>query len=227
MEKPIYRYERKFIADYHTKRDVETIIRLNSALFTEIYYPRYVNNIYFDDNNFSFYSQNYDGIRDRIKYRIRWYGKLNANIEKPVLELKIKRGMLGYKKRFQLRSLLLGENNIFETIQSSIVNSNLPDEVKFRLSFLKPVLINRYQRKYFQSIINPEYRLTLDSELRFMSPGFNECHNTNSTLWYGDPIIELKYDQHLDKHISSITNDFDFRLSRFSKYVVGIKTLYK
>ena len=135
--------------------------------------------------------------------------------------------MLGYKKRFQLRSLSLGENNIFETIQSSIVNSNLPDEVKFRLSFLKPVLINRYKRKYFQSIINPEYRLTLDSELRFMSPGFNECHNTNSTLWYGDPIIELKYDQHLDKHISSITNDFDFRLSRFSKYVVGINTLYK
>ena len=42
--------------------------------FKEQYQNRKVNSIYFDDLNYSSIKQNLDGVSDKKKYRIRWYG---------------------------------------------------------------------------------------------------------------------------------------------------------
>ena len=87
-----YRYERKFFIDNLTIEKIESIVRLNSFVFSEIYSSRYINNIYFDTYSFSNYFDNVDGLSDRFKVRIRWYGELFGIINEPKLEIKLKKG---------------------------------------------------------------------------------------------------------------------------------------
>ena len=50
--------------------------------------------IYFDSLNFKDYSETINGISNRQKIRIRWYGDFFGLIKKPVLEFKQKKGIL-------------------------------------------------------------------------------------------------------------------------------------
>ena len=79
-----YRYERKFFISNLTKYEIESLIKLHPALFSEIYFPRFVNNLYFDSLNMKNYFDTIDGLGDRMKIRIRWYGSLFQDIEKPI-----------------------------------------------------------------------------------------------------------------------------------------------
>ena len=81
------RFERKFIIPESFTHSIEEVIKSNSALMRKIYYPRFINNIYFDNPRFQFYFENIDGVCERKKMRIRWYGNLKGRIKKPVLEL--------------------------------------------------------------------------------------------------------------------------------------------
>ena len=97
-----YRYERKFLIRDLSVQEIETIIKLHPNFFSEIYYQRNVNNIYFDSLELESYQDNVTGSAQRVKTRIRWYGELFGLIEKPVLELKIKSGFLGRKESFHI-----------------------------------------------------------------------------------------------------------------------------
>ena len=48
------RFERKFIIPERLTHSIEEVIKSNSALMRKIFYPRFVNNIYFDDPSFRF-----------------------------------------------------------------------------------------------------------------------------------------------------------------------------
>ena len=48
MNTNTYRYERKFIIPSLSEQMVEILVKLNPAMFSEIFHRRYVNNIYFD-----------------------------------------------------------------------------------------------------------------------------------------------------------------------------------
>ena len=52
-----YRYEIKFIVPGQFSHTIDHAIKLNPAMFTKIYEPRYINNIYFD-NNLTKYMEN-------------------------------------------------------------------------------------------------------------------------------------------------------------------------
>ena len=87
-----WRYERKFFISGLKKEDIEFMVKLHPAIFREIYHERTVNNLYFDSYEMKSYLDNVSGNSQRAKVRIRWYGDLFGIIEKPVLEVKIKRG---------------------------------------------------------------------------------------------------------------------------------------
>ncbi|MDP2729354.1 MAG: VTC domain-containing protein, partial [Dehalococcoidales bacterium] len=128
------------------------MVILNPAVFSEIYHPRFVNNIYFDTVDMSAYQDNLIGISDRLKVRIRWYGELFGLIEEPVLELKIKRGFLGGKLKFPLASFYLDRNYSLQSQQDMFAEANVPEVVRYYVKSLKFSTLNRYQRKYFQSM---------------------------------------------------------------------------
>ena len=101
MINKINRFERKWIFkgnDYLTL--INSLIRSN--FFFNIHYPsRKVNSIYFDTNNYSSIRQNLDGISEKKKIRVRWYGD-KKNITDPILEIKSKKGSETKKEIFKI-----------------------------------------------------------------------------------------------------------------------------
>ncbi len=98
MDTDNYRYERKFLVDRLDQHQVMGLIKRHPAMFCQPYPPRFINNFYLDTAHMVNYRDNVDGAADRRKVRIRWYGELMGQIENPVLEFKIKRGLVGTKK---------------------------------------------------------------------------------------------------------------------------------
>ncbi|MEN9020673.1 MAG: VTC domain-containing protein [Verrucomicrobiaceae bacterium] len=225
-EKPNhFRYERKFTTRWPYQNTI-ALIRRNAAQFREIYAERHINNIYFDDLDFANYFANDDGIRNRLKTRIRWYGDLSGAIKRPALEIKVKRGWAGEKPTFKLAPFTLGPNFSSLDAQALFRRSDLPGWIHQRVIMESPMIINRYARRYFLSA-DGHCRLTIDRDLRFFRCPFPgdfvpRFHEPRETL-----IIEMKYSCDGDLGIDIFSNDFRFRMTKFSKYATGVNLLYR
>lgn len=217
-----FRYERKFLVAEIDKHELESHIKHNSAMFSEIYYERDVNNIYFDSADLTSYYDNLAGISQRLKVRIRWYGDMFGTINKPVLELKIKNNLLGSKLSFPLKPFKLDNKITTQYLIKNVFNkSDLPAWLIEHLKSLNFALLNRYRRRYFRSA-DKRYRITLDYDSEFY-----EIRQKNNTFLRREKndnyvILELKYDKQYDTDAPKITNQFPFRLTKSSKYVTGV-----
>ncbi len=219
------RFERKFVVmDMHYPEIIQQV-KNSIVSFSGIHQPRNINNIYFDTNDLDFYTDNVSGKGSRKKARIRWYGDLMGNINKPVLEFKMREGMVGNKLSFPLAPFTLDKSFSGDYILEVISSSDIPDWVRSVMLMLKPALLNRYHREYFMSF-DGKFRLTVDSELEYngISWGINNFMEKHTSE---DVIVELKYDQvHDGKESAFVTNSLPFRLSKSSKYVNGFELLH-
>jgi hypothetical protein len=218
-----YRYERKFHITQLSRPHVESIVRLNPAVFSEIYHPRWVNSIYLDSWSMVSYHENLIGYsHDRTKYRIRWYGDMFGQVERPVLELKIRQGEVNRKQSYELGSLVVDENLSLSTIHELFRSASLPESVRGDLLKLRPVIANRYSRNYFLSA-DRQFRSTIDSDVTYFDAS-EECRRLR--FHWLDPasvIVELKYPVEAAAHAHHIGQHFPFRLTRNSKYVTGVE----
>ena len=158
----INRFERKFVFKQTSAKNIEILIKLNKVGFYEIFYERYINNIYFDTINFDNYYDNIDGVSDRVKHRIRWYNNFFLNSKDAVFEIKRRKGLLVNKETLLLDNFHLNENiNI-----SKYLNQKCEVQKKELIHNhnLFPVLINRYKRRYFLSR-DKKFRATIDSNI--------------------------------------------------------------
>lgn len=220
-----YRYERKFtVPDKFTLKTIEQFIKRNKALFREVFQIRQVNNIYFDTVAYNDYFDNVLGVSDRKKIRIRWYGDTFGEIKKPVLEIKIKKGIVGDKWSYKLKPFVLNNDFNNDIIQNNFKASNLPLPILESVKMVSPTLLNSYSRKYFLSADN-RFRVTLDFKLlyhkidkRFNNFNFAPTSDENK-------IIELKYGLLDDQTANAISTQFPFRLNKNSKYVNGVNTI--
>ena len=217
-----YRYERKFAVSELSFHGVEHIVKNHPSYFREIYQQRFINNIYFDTQNYTNYLDNSYGKAERKKYRIRWYNDLFGNVETPVLEVKIKKALLGIKKSFQLVPFQFDETLTNEKLRQVIKDSKLPDWITEHMNTLFPTLVNRYKRKYYREF-SKRYRVTIDSEVEYY-----EIANRNNTFRNKQKdntniIVELKYEYNDNNDASLISSKFPFRMTKNSKYVNGIE----
>jgi SPX domain protein involved in polyphosphate accumulation len=204
-----FRFERKWVFN---KIDKETLLSnlINSKLFfREQFKERTVNSIYFDTLNFKSALDNLNGVSDREKFRVRWYGKNLELLDEPILENKIKKNFQGYKVFFNLdefKKKILNEKNLLNLTKS--VNILVPNKN------LYPITMTSYRRTYLISA-NNEIRATLDFDLQYKKLT-NYIENFFTKV--ENIILELKYSTYLDaylrKQISGIT-----RISKNSKYV--------
>ncbi|MGD2159260.1 MAG: VTC domain-containing protein [Anaerolineales bacterium] len=219
-----YRYERKFVVSGLSPYEIESLVKLQPALFSEVYSSRFVNNLYFDSPGMRNYLDNIDGSAERVKVRIRWYGDLFGRIECPTLELKFKRGLVGRKVGFPLPQICIDGYLRKDTLLNVLRQSNIPDDLKLDLGSLEFSLLNRYRRKYFQSI-DGHYRITMDTQMECY---YVQSHRNAFLRKYVDlmnTIVELKYGPEEEEGASRICQYFPFRLSKNSKYVNGVESL--
>lgn len=214
------RYERKYLITDFSFREVEQWIKFHPAAFSEIYYPRTINNIYFDTLGFSNYYDNVEGETKRLKVRIRWYGELNGTIQQPMLEYKIKEGLLGKKESYPLLPFQLNE----QLERSAIISALQPCPliVKNFVAGLQPVLLNRYRRRYFLSA-DKHFRITVDHDLSYYSIGYDRPLLWNPSVDRNSTVVELKYDSNRESEAKAIGSALPFPLTKNSKYLQGLE----
>ena len=221
-----YRYERKFYITGIYYQELEKAILSHPAHFKKLYSERQVNNIYWDTPDYTSYHENVNGLSDREKIRIRWYGSLWGNINKPVLELKYRKAMSGYKSFVPLEDFSLYLSHTTGKILKSIfISDNLNEHIKEKLNARNPVLLNSYTRRYYQSSCG-KFRITLDYDLKY-----HRIYKLNKIsqipIKDNNLVLEIKYDIKDEDKISDITKFLPFRFTRKSKYVSGIDNLVR
>lgn len=221
---PNLRYELKFVAAGHSLADALALVRRHPAGFRATYPARMVNNVYLDSPGLRDYFDHVSGAANRVKTRIRWYGPLTGHVEKPVLERKIKRGVVSGKAVHPLPPLTLNGGGFRQAIAEAVGRNEMPETVRSTLCHLEPSVLNRYWRHYFESA-DRRFRLTVDSDLQFASVRGVTSEPSARPAGNGLLILELKYaPQHADR-ANAITNALPFRVTRCSKYVLGIESL--
>lgn len=220
-----FRFERKYHVENRPFAQIESLVRRNPALFRLAFPDRVINNIYLDTPNRQSLLENLDGIADRTKARIRWYGDMLGPIAKPVLEFKIKRGMVGAKDSYRLLPMTVNRAMNAHAIHEVLEKSDLPDYVEFELKKFEPVLLNRYRRRYYVSA-DGHYRITLDWELEYYR--FDRHYNlfTRPAKDHYSTVLELKYSGEIDQVDERVASYFPFRVTRMSKFVTGMQTVH-
>ena len=206
------RYERKWVFNSIDHNQLFILLNRSNFLFTNQFSDRQVNSIYFDDENYSSIIQNIDGISEKKKYRLRWYGDFKI-ITNPTFEIKSKKGFEVSKKNFDLpemSNLNLLDYNDVEKIEL-LINNNFNFKNK-----LFPILTTHYLRSYFISS-NKLVRSTVDRNLKSLLLYKNR--NLNIIKEYEDIILEFKYDLNLDEYVRSNLGNISSRLSKNSKFI--------
>jgi SPX domain protein involved in polyphosphate accumulation len=216
------RHERKFLIVDHSEKDVEQMIKLHPACFSEIFHKRSVNNIYFDTLGFNNYYDNVEGETDRLKVRIRWYDDLLGEIKRPTLEFKIKKGLLGKKESYPLLPFVLDADFSKIQIQQALSSERTPIHVRDLVNSLKPALLSSYLRKYFLSA-DGQFRITIDWKLTYYKINYSGTTFLNRSVDHNTTVLELKYDSVLEMEAKQIGNQFPFAMTKSSKYLQGLE----
>tara|TARA_Y100000992_G_scaffold42195_1_gene23907 strand:+ start:956 stop:1636 length:681 start_codon:yes stop_codon:yes gene_type:complete len=214
-----YRYERKYLLKISNSGLFMKKLYLNN--FEEIYSPRKVNNIYYDTINLSSLTETKEGLSNRVKYRVRWYGETFKKSNKN-LELKIKSEFLNRKKSYFIGNLKF-HSPITKNLKmlNNLIEENLlkvKDNFYNKTPNLLPVLYNNYFRKYFISN-KLGVRITIDSELNYYS-----LLNGNMIFDTKELVIEIKYKR---RNFFIMRDLFDLELKKKSKFETGISLTHK
>ena len=209
-----FRFERKWVFENIDKETLLLSLLNSKFFFIEQFNERVVNSIYFDTLNLKSAVDNLDGINDREKHRVRWYGEDTDTLIFPILENKIKKNFQGYKilyklKKFNKKKL---NNNTLSSLTEDI-NKLLP------LKNLQPVSMTNYRRVYLISA-DKKIRATLDFDLKYKKMiNYVDKFFINTD----DLILEFKYSSNLDSYLRNLTPGIT-RLSKNSKYINSLLT---
>ncbi len=217
-----FRYERKFqVLKNVSVKELVAITKGNSAFFKEVFHERQINNIYLDTDEYKFYFDNVDGVADRQKARIRWYGDTLGELEKPKLEIKLKKGLVGDKWTFALDPFIFDNSFDARILKRVFSSSEMPKSIHEMVVGLQPTLVNSYSRRYFLSA-DQKFRITLDYNIKYRNINKNRNNFDQRPQQETTNVVELKYSLQDDRRAQAISKEFPFRLSKNSKYVNGV-----
>jgi len=218
------RYERKFFVSDLSQHEVGHIVRNHPAMFREVFPARQVNNIYFDTPDARHWRDNVNGLAERTKVRLRWYGETFGAVTKPTLQVKGKRGVASWKESYPAPSLVYSRGPGFDI--RSLLREHLVvgESARARFETLDATLLNSYQRQYYLST-NEKFRLTIDVAVTFHRVGrAGEVYLEN--IRHDDTVIvELKYGPDSDATADEVSSKLPFLVTKSSKYAIGMGCL--
>ena len=200
------RFERKFVFNNVEKEQIISSLYNCNIFFHPQHEERKVNSIYFD-KNYQALIENIEGISERKKTRLRWYGN-SKKIEKIFIEKKLKKNFLSKKERQEivLKKKLDIDNDIHrKNLFLDIITEDL-----------SPIVMIHYKRIYLVSSIYP-IRATIDYDL--YSKKFLDDKIIHKKNYFKNIILELKYDIEFDEIFRKNINTLNIRFNKSSKYV--------
>ena len=216
-----YRYEIKFVLNDIQLSEISSWMNAETSMIKR-YSPRIINNLYFDDADFSSVKDNLSGISNRKKYRLRWYGESVEDFQ-PVFEIKGRNDRVGFKTVFDIKDL----NGRIHTLMPSeilqICTHTLQEKEYILDNFLFPTLQVKYLRSYFED--HQGIRLTIDHDINFSLPSLHESLLENISRPYPMKIVELKFNPTEKDKVSELIGSLHLRPKRHSKYLAGLASL--
>ena len=177
-----------------------------------------VRSLYFDNLYDKALREKIDGLCDREKFRIRFYGDNTDFIR---LEKKVKRGGMGYKVSApvtadEVRRIIDGDTGWMPVSGRGLV---IELYSKMQTQLLRPKTIVDYRRTPF--VYGPgNVRVTIDEDIRmgtnvrdFLIPGAQSM-----PAGHGEIILEVKWDEFLPGPIRRAVRLDSRRTGAFSKY---------
>lgn len=172
---------------------------LNDKRVKPIYHPRKIRSLYFDNLNFSMYSDSIEGLVPRKKIRVRNY----PEEEDRKMYLEIKNSSV--EGRFKSRKII--DNKLFDQYK----NIGILDS-QYGVCF--PNFYVNYKREY--SVLG-DVRISIDTDISY------EEYKTNLTYKDNKIVVEIKAS--IKKDLDDLIQIFPFQRIRFSKYCFAVDTL--
>ena len=192
-----FRIEEKLYIKSEHLIDFKKFLITRSA--KQLYQPRLIKSLYFDNLNFNMYNDSIEGVVPRKKIRIREYP--SGDDKNFYLEIKIS----SVEGRFKTRTIVDNKKvNYYKKAGffDSQYGTCLPN---FYVS---------YEREY--SIID-DVRISIDKKLVYESYRTNNVHKDSNT------IVEIKTS--IKKNLDDLIELFPFQRIRFSKYCFAADSL--
>lgn len=188
-----------------------------------------VRSVYYDTNDLKYYREKNDGLKKRIKVRIRGYNQASED-SIVFLELKRKKDNLIYKNRYPCYYKYLDQ----------ILNQQIPEESpplkqkdsdreKFLYNLLgkslKPSILVIYEREAYHYRFNSDLRITLDKNLRSVKPQNIDNLFTESLAiptFRNHFVLEVKASTPFPGWILSVVKQLHLQKRSVSKYTLSI-----
>ena len=183
-----------------------------------------IRSVYFDDVDFTAYNEKIAGVKERTKYRLRYYDLDDRVI---FFERKSKNGDFTGKDsvkvtRQQAQALLDG------TFTAADTEAPLLQEfARLRRSGFRPVVIVDYDRFAFTYPVE-NVRVTLDMAVRtcpYQTDFFNKRLLMVPVMDDGEAVLEVKYDKFLPAPVGALLEGVPKRREAVSKYVKCLSIL--
>ncbi len=195
-EDNIKRHEIKFV--FSNKHENKL---LQNYELKKIFPDRIVESIYFDTSEFKFFHLSEEGITPRIKIRIRGYN--NGLFE----NLEIKKTNSYDRQKIVIKKFNYNLTDFYKNLKSFGIDGIFTKKLKVK-----------YKRSYYT--LENVGRITFDQDIVFSLPG-----NVNSLIKINHKVMEVKVNSnYFDKN--QIEKTVNLKESRFSKYCIGINSLY-
>lgn len=216
-----WRLELKFPLDHLAESQARLRLLHSSAGFRSAYPTRTVNNIYFDSVDRHAVRTNLDGVGERSKVRLRWYGD-STGIANAVLEIKIKSHGAGSKLRQVVPDDLDLSLLNWHELRRALVEISNPAIRQHLEPARQPMLFNTYSRQYFETF-DRKIRATIDTDIR----SSNQQHSDKPNFALITPalstiVVELKAPVTEESLLRETASGLQMRADRHSKYARGV-----
>ena len=192
-----FRIEEKLLINTNKIIDFKSFLLNKTA--KQIYEPRKIHSLYFDNLNYEMYSDSLEGLTPRKKIRVRNYP--DTKDQNLYLEIKIS----SVEGRFKTRKII--NKNKFDYIKTKGIMDS-------QYGLCKPCLYVTYEREYF---IIGDVRISIDNNINYKLYTNNICSRDESS------IVEIKTS--IGKNLDNLISDFPFQRNRFSKYCNAVEKI--
>ena len=192
--------------------------------------------LYFDSPHFDFFFHKIEGVKLRRKVRIRRYGD-SAPWERVFVEIKRRNGQYIEKSRFPLEPQLLPflfkpsqKRRITRTLSQAGIQVYNEIISLTKLFHLRPIVFIRYKRRAFWAKGEGRLRITFDSDLSYDVVNQNclsPLENTQLILGGDQIIMEIKANGRVPFWILELIQEFGCRMTRLSKYCLGVQMAHR
>ena len=214
-------------------RQIQPFMKLDQHVINNHHYE--VRSVYFDSPFRKSFLEKTNGIKTRIKLRIRYYPDFqNGEEELVFIELKKKinenvsknRVLVPYKDAFKIIDNSTAEAKDFYEHASSEDKANL-EEIWYLYNryHLQPICVVCYKREPFMDRMENRFRMTFDTDVKIRYYNF-DLHYGNGSSYVLPPnicIMEVKFNSFIPNWAVKIFQRNNILQQKMSKFASGLE----